>query len=254
LTRKLAASASARLPARRAPTNRSCASPRAAAICQAFSYAEAEAAQGLGEILRGLGEGSIVAGGLQALDFSVARELAQLAGGQLLAEEQRRGVGQLMRFVENDRIACRQQLGEPFVPQHDVGEEEVVVYDDDVRRQRVLAGIHHEALAVVRAFASEAVVARRGYLRPDGRGVGDVGELGLVAGRRAARECLDAFQVAHVGTRCKCSVDAGLPEVMMANVVRAPLEQRDGDGGGASREPEANRAEELVRNVLVLSR
>src|SRR6185295_16902406 len=60
-------------------------------------------------------------------DFGVARKVGELPRAYLLAEKQRSGIGQLMRFVEDDRIARRQQLGESLVAQHDIGEEEVMV-------------------------------------------------------------------------------------------------------------------------------
>ena len=65
----------------------------------------------------------------------------------LLAEEQRRGVGQLVRLVEDHRVARGQELGEALVAQHHVGEEQVMVDDDDVGVERVLARLHHEAVA-----------------------------------------------------------------------------------------------------------
>ena len=69
----------------------------------------------------------------------------------LLAEEQRRRVGQLVRLVEDHRVAGRQQLGEALVAQHHVGEEEMMVDDDDVGVERRLARLQHEAVAVMRA-------------------------------------------------------------------------------------------------------
>ena len=84
-------------------------------------------------------------------DLGVARELGELPGRHLLAEEQRRGVGQLVRLVEDHRVARGQELGEPFVAQHHVGEEQVVVDDDDVGLERRLARLQHEAVGVKRA-------------------------------------------------------------------------------------------------------
>ena len=85
---------------------------------------------------------------VRASDLGVARELGELPGRRLLAEEQRRRVGKLVRLVEDDRVARGQQLGEPLVAQHHVGEEQMMVDDDDVRLERVLARLHHEAVAV----------------------------------------------------------------------------------------------------------
>jgi hypothetical protein len=160
-------------------------------------------------------------------DFGIARELRELSGGQLLAEEQRRGVRKLVRLVENDRVARGQQLGETFVAQHHVGEEQVVVDDDDVRFERRLARLQHEAVGVKRAMGTEAVVARRRDERPDRRVLGDVGERAAIAGRRRVRECDDAGQVARILARRKPSFRSGSRKVVVADVVGAALEQRN---------------------------
>ena len=55
----------------------------------------------------------------------------------LLAEEQRRRVGELVRLVQDHRVAGRQQLGQSFVAQHHVGEEQMMIDDDDIGIQRV---------------------------------------------------------------------------------------------------------------------
>ena len=161
--------------------------------------------------------------------LGIARKLRQLAGGRLLAEEQRRRVGQLMRFVENDRIARGQQLGEPLVAQRDVGEEQVVVDDDDVGVERFLARLHHEAFAMERAVAAEAVVARRRDERPDRRVFRNVGELRAVAALGRARERDDLRQIPRVGARRQPALARRALEMVMADVVGATLEQRDGD-------------------------
>ena len=160
-------------------------------------------------------------------DLGVARELRELAGGQLLAEEQRGGVRKLVRLVEDDRVACGQELGETFVAQHHVGEEQVVVDDDDVGLERGLAGLQHEAIGVKRAVGAEAVVARRRDERPDRRILGNVGERAAVAGLRRARERDDARQMACVLARGEASLGGGSRQMMMADVVGAALEQRD---------------------------
>ena len=160
---------------------------------------EPHAAQRLREGARSIGQRCIVARDLQALKLGIAGELAQLARRDLLAEEQRRRFGQLMRLIENHRVAPRQEIREALVLQHDVGKEQVVVDHHDVGGEGVLACFHDEAIAVTRTFAAEAVLARGRYLPPEGGVVWNVGQLGLVTAHRGASERLDSLQIAHVG-------------------------------------------------------
>ena len=69
-----------------------------------------------------------------------------------------------MGFIEDDGVTRRQQFGESFVFQHDVSEEQMVIDDDDIGCHRLLARIDHEAVAIMRAFAAETVIAGRGDL------------------------------------------------------------------------------------------
>jgi hypothetical protein len=137
-----------------------------------------------------------------------------------------------MRFVEDDRVAVGQELGHAFVAQHHVGEEEVMVHDDDVGLERFLARLHHEAVAVERAVLAEAVVACGRDEGPDARILRDVGQLGPIAALRSARERHDPGQVAHVVARREAVLARGALEVVVAHVVGAPLQQRDGHGRG----------------------
>ena len=160
-------------------------------------------------------------------DFGVARELRQLPGGHLLAEEQRRGVGKLVGLVEDHRVARGQELGEPFVAQHHVGEEQMMIDDDDVGVERGLARLQHEAVGMKRAAAAEAVVARRRDERPDRRVLRDVGELAAVAGLARARKRDDLRQVARVLARRQPALGRRALEMVVADVVGAPLEERE---------------------------
>ena len=180
----------------------------------------------------GVGQrGDVACGGARG-DFGVACELAQLACADLLAEEQRRGVRQLVRLVEDDRVAVGQELGHALVAQHHVGEEQVVVDDDHVGVERLAPRLQHEAVGVVRAVLAEAVVAGGGDERPDRRVLGDVGQLRAVAALGRTREGDDLRQVADVVARRQAVLARGALEVVVADVVGAALEQRDRDGDG----------------------
>ncbi len=162
-------------------------------------------------------------------DFGVPCELRELPGRELLSEKQRRGVRELMRLVEDQRVAGGQQLGEPLVAQHDVGEEQVMVDDDDVGLERGLARLEDEAIGVERAICAEAVVARRRDERPDRRVFRDVGQRAAIAGFRRARERDDPGKVPRILARGQPAVGGGALQMMVADIVRAALEQRERD-------------------------
>jgi hypothetical protein len=98
-------------------------------------------------------------------------------------------------LVEDERIARRKELGDAFIAQHHVGKEKMVVDHHHVGGERIAPRLHDEALAIVGTRLPEAVVARRGGVRPRRRILGHIGEIGAVAGARGDGELLDASQV-----------------------------------------------------------
>ena len=157
-------------------------------------------------------------------------------------------LGELVRLVEDHRVARRQQLRHAFVAQHDIGEEEVVVDDDDVGGERVPPRLHDEAAVEVPALAPEAVVARGGRERPGRRVLGHVSELRLVARARLRGEARDPLQVARGLAGGEPAVLEVAFEMVRADVVGAALEQRHGH-----RQPErlADRREIAVEELVL---
>ena len=151
----------------------------------------------------------------------------ELAGARLLAEEQRRRVGKLVRLVEDHRVARGQELGEAFVAQHHVGEEQVMVDDDDVGLERILARLHHEA------SRWNAQCCPRQLSRVDVTSgqidafSGTSASSRAVAAFASARERDDLRQVARILARRQPAFARRALEMMVADVVRAALEQRD---------------------------
>ena len=94
-----------------------------------------------------------------------SRELDELGARQGFAEEHARRLRKLVRLVEDHRVACRQQLRDSFLAQHEIGEEEMVVDHDHVRGEARSCARASRSILEVRAALAEAVVAR-------GRGVG----------------------------------------------------------------------------------
>ena len=165
----------------------------------------------------------------QPFGHGITGQLEQLARRQRFAEEQRRRLGQLVRFVEDHCVGGGQQFGHAGIAQHNVGKEQVMVDDHKVGLLRLLAGAHHEAFLVVRTFAAQAVVPCGRHELPHWRVLGYFGQLGLVPGRRGLGESADLAQPGRILLRRQPAVGLCPLQVIVANVVGPPLEQGDRD-------------------------
>ncbi len=182
----------------------------------------------LGDFFQRLAAGlqiEAVAGVGQAFRAGIAGQIEDLRGRYGIAEEQRRHFRQLVRLVEDHRVAGRQQLGHAFVAQHHVGEEQVVIDDDQVGRHRLAPRLHDEAVLVVRAILAEAVFAGRRGVVPHRRVFRDFQAFGLVAALRHLGEDRDAAGVGRILAGQETAVGQRAFEMVGADVIGAPLEQ-----------------------------
>ena len=152
-----------------------------------------------------------------------------MRGRHAVAEEQRCHLRQLVRFVEDHRVAGRQQFGHALVAQHHVGKEQVVIDHDQIGGHRLLARLHDEAVLVVRAVLPQAVVARRGDVLPHRRVLVDLDALGLVAALRGLGEDRDAAGVGGILAGQETAVGQCPLQVVGTDIVGAALEQRNPD-------------------------
>ena len=90
----------------------------------------------------------------------VARQRLELACADGPAEKLLCDVGKLMRFIDDHGVGARQQLAEPAVLQREIGEQQVMVDDDDICRLRTAARFDDEAAI------DEARTRGRGNCRP----------------------------------------------------------------------------------------
>ena len=165
----------------------------------------------------------------QQFACDVLGDRRQLPRADAVAEELGRDVRQLMRLVDDDRVRARQQVAEALLLEHEVGHQQVVIHDDDVRRLRFPACRQHEALVVNRALRAEAVLARRRDPGPDGIGFTDAGQLGDVTALR------DVRPRTHLGNgQCDVTTHAARVRLLFsevepvpAKVVRTALQQCD---------------------------
>ena len=66
------------------------------------------------------------------LGAEIAQQNLRLPDRPVLAEELRRDIGNLMGFVQNDRLRPRQEVTEALVLEREVGEQQVVIHHHDV--------------------------------------------------------------------------------------------------------------------------
>ena len=170
-----------------------------------------------------------VAGADEAFGPRIVGEIEHLRGRHVLAEKKAGGFRQLVRLVENHRVAGREELGRTFVAQHHVGKEQMVIDHHHVGSHGVASRREDEAVLVMRAVLAEAVVARRGDHRPHRRAFGHPGTLRFVAGARDLREAADALRVHDVLAGQETAFVERPFKVVMAKVIRPPLEESDLD-------------------------
>ena len=98
------------------------------------------------------------------------------------AEVLRRDVLELVRLVDDGVAAARNHFAEIALPDGRVRAQQMVVDDDDVGLGGALAHLDDEAVVVARAIGADAVLGRRGDVVPEGQILGQILDLGAVAG------------------------------------------------------------------------
>jgi hypothetical protein len=97
------------------------------------------------------------------------------------AEVLTRDIFDLVRFIEDHRIVFGQNGAEFFVLQREVGEEEMVIDDDDVAFRSAAVHAGEEAVFEEAAFAAGAEIAACIDLGPGRAVFGELADLGAVA-------------------------------------------------------------------------
>jgi hypothetical protein len=95
-------------------------------------------------------------------------------------------------FIENHGLGSRQQVAEAALLEREIGEQQVVIDDDDVSRLRLATRGEHMAGRKLRTLGAETVLARGGHGRPDRMSLGHLRELAHVARDRPQRPGFDA--------------------------------------------------------------
>ena len=157
----------------------------------------------------------------------IAYQIQHLRGRNTVAKKQARHFRQLVRFVEDHRVAGGQQFRHTFVAQHHVGKEQVMIDHHQIRRHGRLARLHDEAFLVIRAILAQTVIAGRRHLLPDRRVFIDFQALRLVTTVCRARKGSDAPRVSRIFPAEEAPFTQRVLQMIVADVIGPPLEQGD---------------------------
>ena len=126
-----------------------------------------------------------------------------------------------MRLVQHDRIGIRQELDKPAFTKREIGEQQVVIDDDEIGGLRTPASPGHVAFLEHRALLAEAVV-RRGRDPGPYRGVlADRDDLGAIPGLGGVAPANERISLGAT----QCTVfRKRLVEPLQAEVVGSTLE------------------------------
>ena len=143
---------------------------------------------------------------------------------------------ELMRLVDDRQRALGNDFTEAALAHRRVRAQQVVVDDDEVRLGGALAHAGDEAVRVLRAFATEALIGGGRHVLPNRRGVRQVLNLATVAGLGDRRPLGNAFHPPPLFWRHGGPRLLQPREAVLAEVVRSPFHV-----GGADVAPERAR-------------
>src|SRR5690606_482945 len=110
----------------------------------------------------------------QALRVDVALQRFELASAEGPTEKLLSDIGQLMCLVDDDRVGARQQLAEAALLEREVGQEQMVIHDHDLRGLRPSPRLENETAIEELTITAEAVVDGRRHGRAQSVIVGKV--------------------------------------------------------------------------------
>ena len=139
------------------------------------------------------------AGLLQPGREQIAREVDHLPSRQVPAQKLQTGFVELVRFVEDHRLHGRQQLRHTGLAHRQVGKEKMVVDHHHIRGKRLAPRQVDVAGAKLRTWRTQAILARRRYMRQQGRALVQPGQLGQVSAFGGVRPLFDLGQNAGRG-------------------------------------------------------
>ncbi len=137
------------------------------------------------DALTGVGPFSTVSRIGQRGHFGRLQKIGDIARINHIAHKTGRGVGQLMRFIKYHRVGCRQQVGDPFFAQDQIGKKQGVINHHHIGILRLATRFQQKAFLDIGTVLAKAVFAGRGDAVPDIGVFGDLPAIGFVARARA---------------------------------------------------------------------
>ena len=129
-----------------------------------------------------------------------------------------------MRLVENEGISAGQDFAETFLAYRKVGKQQVMIDDDQVSFLRGLSCLHDMAISELGTFRTQAILGRRGDLRPQRRVFRNFGQFRLVATQRALGPGANGLNLGNLFARGEATVAMGQLHTMQTKVIRTTLE------------------------------
>src|SRR5262249_7073563 len=126
----------------------------------------------------------------------------------------------LVRFVEYNRRILRQDGSVVSVSQREIGEEQVMVYDDDVCIQGFATHSSDKTNVEIRTALAKTGLCTRVNLRPESEAFGQIGELRPVTGLALRRPLADSLEVVDVFKAFKHWSLGRLLQAMQTHVIR----------------------------------
>ena len=166
--------------------------------------------------------------------FGVAGQLVKAGVGEGNAKVLAGDVFELVGFVEDDGGGFGQDAGVGrsggLLFDGEVGEEEVVVDDDDVALKGLATHLGDEALLPVGAGLAEADFAAGVEFMPEVGALGEVVDLGAIAGLGGALPLQDGVELRDFFEAGEQRIVAQGVEFLLADVVGAALHVADAEG------------------------
>jgi hypothetical protein len=131
-----------------------------------------------------------------------------------------------MRLIDHECLRTRKYFAEALLLEREIGQQQVMVDHDQVRRLRTLPRLHHETIGEEWAFAAEAVVSRRRHHRQQRRILGQRFHFGEVTHPRAPAPRDDALELRDLLAVGELRLAFRLVQAIQAQIVRAAFQQR----------------------------
>ena len=178
----------------------------------------------------------------------VARQFFELVAGNRHAEILPGDVLHIVRFIEDHGVIFGNNAGQILALHRQIGEQQVVIDDDDVGFLRLLVHLGDEAALELLAFLAGAEVAPRVDFGPGGAGFWKGLDFGAIAGFGGLLPIADDLKIGDFFEAGQHRLRLGVVNLLPAGVVGAPFHVADAEG---SLEMLREKGDVLVEELLL---